>query len=403
MKNSNCSRADRDKNDWKIKIEKMHDTIHTTTIACHSHPLSSSYCYTTTVTKKAQSCERMRIQVFIPKHSSALENLPQSSCQDVNGEKDNRHGQCTWLIYVHRERAMWTIFEPLFGKQCDMSSESNWKSKAETLLDVLIGRISPHLDENYHSSRCDSHFHLTNVDKNADDHQIDDTFDNKWSETQFHRKSKSIPRMKSKLKTINFKIQVSLLQIYIIPNNHPNMRPERIFTSSLVKLENFQIQLQSLNAYVATMGGGYFLCHYLSTAICLARYQRCIAFKLGDYNLALKCTVNEAYNYIYAGMIKRAFETIGQVEDLVQKRKNMISHSDGSEEDVIISMCKAAKLLATYMKTTEEGNISNKESCTVKNHLKQNAIKDTVSATHDDFQRMRVVKVKYVTDNTKVL
>jgi len=213
----------------------------------------------------------------------------------------------------------------------------------------------------------------------------------------------------------------SSFNIYNYSCNY-SLRPERIFTSALVKLENLQIKLQSLNAYIATLGGGYFLCHYLSTAICLARYQRFIALQLNDVPLALKCTINEAYNYIHAGRKQMAFLLIRGIESHIQNiRKDQYTQSndvdmkrfekendrdigileDADEEDVevkkheydeeeddeyddeytvIMGMCKAAKWFALRMK--------NGTSIKTVHHHKRS------STTIDDFQRIRIVKDK---------
>lgn len=78
----------------------------------------------------------------------------------------------------------------------------------------------------------------------------------------------------------------------------PGMHPERIFTSALVRWENLYIQMQTLSAYFATLGGGYFLCRYLSTAVRLAQRQRYICMAMGDNEAVDRCTINEAYNYV---------------------------------------------------------------------------------------------------------
>ena len=192
--------------------------------------------------------------------------------------------------------------------------------------------------------------------------------------------------------------------------NQANMQPERIFTSSLVKLENMQIQLQSMNAYIATLGGGYFLCHYLSTAVSLARYQRQIALRLNDVNLAMKCTINEAYNYIHAGKIKKALMLIQKTEAMAKSRRNSLLSCgigrDTKEEDVIISMCQAATWFAGCvrdgMKSTNQDNNSPPQKKSIEGPM-TNDLKRTLSATHDDFQRIRVVRVRTASKDMKII
>jgi hypothetical protein len=125
-----------------------------------------------------------------------------------------------------------------------------------------------------------------------------------------------------------------------------NLYPERLWTRSLVQLENTQIRLQTLNAYIATLGGGYFLCHYLSTAVQLARSQRQVALALGDETLAFKCTLNEAYNFIYSGHVSVALGLIRQVK--VQAKKTMLLGRQEKNKDrcLILAMCKSARWVA---------------------------------------------------------
>ena len=142
-----------------------------------------------------------------------------------------------------------------------------------------------------------------------------------------------------------------------------SLRPEKIFTSRLVKLENIMVRLQSLNAFFSTLGGGYFLCRYLSIAVRLARSQRAIALSLGDRNLAARCTVNEAYNYIHAGRIRHALMLLKQVQGAAVERG----------DNLTISMCKSARLFAKRVR-------------------KANAFEGTKQSVDDELQRIRIVK-----------
>mmetsp|Transcript_16881 Transcript_16881/g.23892 ORF Transcript_16881/g.23892 Transcript_16881/m.23892 type:complete len:466 (+) Transcript_16881:182-1579(+) len=206
-----------------------------------------------------------------------------------------------------------------------------------------------------------------------------------------------------------------------------SLRPEKSFSSKLVKLENLQIRLQTLNAYIATLGGGYFLCRYLSTAVNLARYQRCVALALGDHSLADKCTINEAYNYIHAGRIPQAIHLI----------QNVMSSSKNRNDSLVLSMSRSALWFA---KKVEKASLYDHGSNVVRDSEKQsfkcntsrncgisngcilaygsssnipskilhhgknfNPIKtsssdDYLSCTVDDFQRIRIVRDRSLQD-----
>lgn len=143
----------------------------------------------------------------------------------------------------------------------------------------------------------------------------------------------------------------------------PSLGPERIFTPRLVRLENILVRLQSLNAFFSTLGGGYFLCRYLTTAVRLARTQRAVALSMGDQNLAGRCTVNEAYNYIHAGKIKHALMLLKQVKAAAVARG----------DDLTVSMCKSARIFAKRVR-------------------KANAYEGTKQGVDDELQRIRIVK-----------
>lgn len=157
------------------------------------------------------------------------------------------------------------------------------------------------------------------------------------------------------------------LLLIILPScpGGASLRPERLWSSRLVVLENRLSVLRSLNAFISTLGGGFFLCRYLATAVRLARWQRAVALQLGDLNLAARCTVNEAYNYIHSGRVGLALRIVAAV------RKKALLRGDG----LTVSMCESARSFALRVgrANLEEG-------------AKQ--------ATRDEMQRIRIVRNK---------
>ena len=103
---------------------------------------------------------------------------------------------------------------------------------------------------------------------------------------------------------------IPILRYYSL---QPSTSPTSDISLRLIRLENTMIKLTSITAYVSTLGGGYFLCNYLSTAVSLARQQCLLALIRGDLHMSLKCRINEGYCYIHAGRIKRARRTIRHV------------------------------------------------------------------------------------------
>jgi hypothetical protein len=189
---------------------------------------------------------------------------------------------------------------------------------------------------------------------------------------------------------------------------------EQLFTSALVRQENLYIKLQTLNAFIATMGGGYFLCRYLNTAIKLARYQRLVALALDDVPLAMKCTINEAYNYIHAGQIDRAKRLIRKTwkqakERASNEKKESHCNDDavmtvaGSDSmNVILGMCRSALWFAKGVEraglkedTMEEVTPTSTGTTTTTTTSTQRTPQVVQrQATRDDFLRIRIVTSK---------
>lgn len=144
----------------------------------------------------------------------------------------------------------------------------------------------------------------------------------------------------------------------------PNKTPvDYDFSGRLIHLEHIWLQMQTLSAYFATLGGGFFLCRRLSTAIQLARRQRWVATWMGDHAMADRCTLNEAYNYLHAGQFHVAFAMLKALKASARARNDI----------VLFNMCKSARLLGKRMKRAGKRGA--------------NAARNTV----DDYQRIRIV------------
>eukprot|EP00924_Labyrinthula_sp_SR-Ha-C_P007269 snap_masked-scaffold_8-processed-gene-13.48-mRNA-1 protein AED:1.00 eAED:1.00 QI:0/0/0/0/1/1/2/0/224 len=89
------------------------------------------------------------------------------------------------------------------------------------------------------------------------------------------------------------------------------------------------LQNLSMNAYISTLGGGYFLCGFLKEAEVMAQKQFLIALKMNNIELAIQTHIHLVYNYIRRGMLKNAkrrlkilLQIASQVEN--EHLKNMI-------------------------------------------------------------------------------
>jgi hypothetical protein len=119
----------------------------------------------------------------------------------------------------------------------------------------------------------------------------------------------------------------------------------------------------TLNAWISTLGGGYFLCRHLETAVYMARKQRTLAVWMGDASTADKCTLNEAFNFIHTGSFSIAMTMIKAVE----------LSSEARGDTLVINMCSSAKL---FLKRVRRAAKFEGES----------------DETKDDYQRIRIVK-----------
>ncbi|KDO21706.1 hypothetical protein SPRG_13044 [Saprolegnia parasitica CBS 223.65] len=70
------------------------------------------------------------------------------------------------------------------------------------------------------------------------------------------------------------------------------------------------VALVTANAYISTLGGGYFLCRHLNQAKLMAQLQICVSQGLQDPILASKCRVNMAYGAMAQGQFKRAYKLL---------------------------------------------------------------------------------------------
>jgi len=147
--------------------------------------------------------------------------------------------------------------------------------------------------------------------------------------------------------------------------------PNATFLSVVLRTEHRMLKLQTMSAVLSTLGGGYFFCKHLSVSLLLARQQRALAIKLGHIGMIRQCTVNEAYNLIYAGRFVEAKRVLTQLEASVR----------GTDDTTTMNQCKAARLFAKRLKQVAAKG-------TLKRYNPNDA---SQSHTVDDYQRIRIV------------
>lgn len=164
--------------------------------------------------------------------------------------------------------------------------------------------------------------------------------------------------------------QLPAITVAVVPPSISS--PDSIFLSVVLRTEHRMLQLQSLSAWLSTLGGGYFFCKRLSVSLLLARQQRALAVQLGNIAMVRQCTINEAYNLIYSGKFVEAKQILHILE------KNI----EGDEDEVTLRQCEAARLFAKRLEeVTQKGVLEPYHP----EDRKENHIVD-------DFQRIRIVE-----------
>ena len=345
---------------------------------------------TSTNRNKYDNHESVAVYVHVPRHCSALGNIIQFIKEKTSKSTSSKEG----VVKCQGDGCMWRCLVPLLVRRnvfrtksyyIDDDDEKNGKcvDEADKVDDVLNCdyakcMILCLLRLIYSSGRDPTKESRKVIQRHV--HTIKKCVQGNLEEYAISRRIVFEEPLNCKVRNI---VCGNHLDILLVPPSLcASLEQERIWTSALVRLENKLIRLGSLNAYIATLGGGYFLCRYLETAILLARYQRKVALALNDEHLAGQCTVNEAYNYIFAGEIDIALKLIKTVE------KNALVRND----ELLESICKAAKQFAKrvrnagkFVEQIGKGESGKDASCT---QLNRSMLR--TSTTRDNFQRIRI-------------
>ena len=282
-----------------------------------------------------QSSFSLNVEALVPNHIT----VPFS-------EETNRAAPFILLLQVHRSRLLWRELQP-----CLFDSK---KTIARKLVRGIVESVDLKriIRQEHRKERTES---VLRPDKEQP--KNGKTKNNDCSS------SLTIRRRRLRVEGTDTKNLKKLL-IWIQPT--PTTPLEYFFGGLLVKWEHERIQAESLAGYIATLGGGFFMCHHWMTAVRLAQQQQRLAAYLGDTEMFYKCLINQAYNHIYAGRFRIANRLIKYVMQAVKQG----SHGD----DVLIKMCYSARLFGK--------------------RVRRAAIKDNKlsHSTVDDFARIRLVQ-----------
>ncbi|KAL9183281.1 hypothetical protein ACHAXT_005068 [Thalassiosira profunda] len=358
-----------------------------------------------------------RCHAVVPRHNTSLAAgarwwayLLREACraatdEDEDGAAMHEHKTCDVLaLQCHSEGGVWRgLAPPLLmpeGRDSagDYSCEGDCKRRRRrriikspscALIEVLTTRFCNHI------CRIDAELALENCgeaddgDREAAQNNTTASFVDDWF-TQQHTCHSHKARVPLILLLLPPNPQLPSHQSY---SRTPSTSPTNPFALRLILLENTMIRLSSLSAYVSTLGGGFFLCRFLSTAVALARHQQRLALLRHDAEMALKCRINEGYCHIHAGNLQRGRRIIRRAwrDAEILRRQRGVADEDGwhhtperelHELTVIGNMCRSAlrfaRLVGEAREDGEGGGVEEKNRA--------------ASSTHDDFQRIRIVR-----------
>lgn len=83
-------------------------------------------------------------------------------------------------------------------------------------------------------------------------------------------------------------------------------RSDRLGSLRFVSLEIRLMRLHYANAYISTLGGGFFLCRFVDEALCMALAQMRIASAIESESLCARCCIHFVYCCIQTGRFRAA-------------------------------------------------------------------------------------------------
>jgi hypothetical protein len=306
----------------------------------------------------------MEVTIYLPRRVDGDE-----SCSNVASTQSLDDAATTYdlvlVLQVHRSRVLWRGLHPcLFSKN---------RKTARALLLIVLQQFSQVAElKNTNGSGSDSR---SKANMNATQKLISnegegegDGGDNQLQLPQPFRRRRLRLAFDSDTPSTTTARKIVL---WIQPPLETHIEP--YFSGLLIKYEHEYMQAQSLAAYFATLGGGFFLCRHLQTALTLARQQQRMAVFLGDTGMYYRCLLNQAYNYIYAGHFKVANQLIKQV------RAAATATTLFKRDDVLIQMCASARLFSKRVRKARQTPVT-------KEQQQQSLM------TKDDLYRIRMVQ-----------
>lgn len=162
--------------------------------------------------------------------------------------------------------------------------------------------------------------------------------------------------------------------LWIFPPLTPPCDIDRTPFADIVSRIQRKISMQNAwNAWLSTLGGGYFGIKSLQKSLWLARQQRNLAIWLGDTKMARQSTLNEAYNWMYSGRFKLAGSILDKLENEIAQTKSF-----ATEDNKFLEQCSTARICLRRLKKLSKKGLG-------KYHQSRKI------RTRDEFHRFRIV------------
>jgi hypothetical protein len=133
--------------------------------------------------------------------------------------------------------------------------------------------------------------------------------------------------------------------------------------------------LNSLNAYVSTLGGGRFLVRHIGHALALALLQARIARALGDAGCEARCWLHVSYSLLAAGRFRSARGLLAALAAAAQEHLP-------ADETLALQVQAAQSTLRRTRMLLATGE------------LQRTAPTHPLAARHDEYHRQRIVRVR---------
>jgi hypothetical protein len=309
----------------------------------------------------------MEVTILLPRRvdgDESCSNVATSSSINTTNAND-----LVLVLQVHRSRVLWRGLHPcLFSKN---------RKAARALLQIILlqfSQVQEMKKKNGSGSRNNAMDTTQNLESNEGKGDGTDggLVEQLQSPRKFRRRRLRLAfdtDTTTTTKNSSHKNAVARIFLWIQPPIDTHIEP--YFSGLLIKYEHELMQAQSLAAYFATLGGGFFLCRHLQTALTLARQQQRMAVFLGDAGMYYRCLINQAYNYIYAGYFSVANQLIAQVR--------AAATASLKTDDVLIQMCASARLFSKRVRKARQTPVT-------KEQQQQSLM------TKDDLYRIRMVQ-----------